>query len=676
MADSKKISELTPTTEAPHADDRLVIVDDSDKSHGSVGTTKSITFGVLKGAIEGSGHQGHQGHKGDEGTGNQGHQGHKGDEGTGNQGHQGHQGTAGTAGNDSTVRGHQGHQGHQGNKGDAGDTPTSVWSGDTLRFDVGGVQGPTSPSLKGHQGDQGVKGTDGTSVEIKGTFNSFEAIQASYGQYYNRADWSAGAMLIHSSTGDGYVWDGTPGGWSSIGQIKGPQGEQGEQGDIGPVPTHVWSGDKIKFATSYGAISGEPQYGSLSPSLSGQQGNQGHQGHQGVKGDTGSNATIGYNVVFTNGSKQGEVGVDSNGFTRLAAPLGGGLMSGWTSVSDQGDEVVRWGGNSDQAQLVPGDGTSKVDLGTTSNPFEKLYTNHIQCEKDIYVKGVFKTKHPYTDDLITTLYAHGTGGIVFASQRRFIEICTTDARVGTANAGDTGITDNRIIPIYHEHGSFYGGRNDWSYMFGKKRWGWSPQRSGDGWWAYQIEGIPEGGLKVTDQNVLTMKPLFPVILDAYYYIRLDVEKLSGTGDFFIGVRGYDSNGDALPHDPPGIAGYHAIYGMTPAAVNSNGVRMLKFGGEEETEEDPSGYSFKYPKGAMYFRVYMSFNSYPDDETYGTNVTKINSFAIENSWFANTPSSVIDSASIDEEDDLADIESMSVPTTEPSTDDIVMEDNTE
>ena len=62
MAESKKVSELIAQTQPPHTDDTFIIVDKDDATQSATsGSTKSITFGMLKDAIEEDGPQGNQG---------------------------------------------------------------------------------------------------------------------------------------------------------------------------------------------------------------------------------------------------------------------------------------------------------------------------------------------------------------------------------------------------------------------------------------------------------------------------------------------------------------------------------------------------------------------------------------------------------------------------------------
>jgi len=99
----------------------------------------------------------------------------------------------------------------------------------------------------------------------------------------------------------------------------GANGQDGATGPIGPVPSHEWSGDKIKFATSY-APSGQPNYGALSPSLTGPQGPQGNSitGPAGPEGPPGP------------AGPAGPLGGDSPVFTSTVKSVGGAGQAGFT----------------------------------------------------------------------------------------------------------------------------------------------------------------------------------------------------------------------------------------------------------------------------------------------------------------------------------------------------------
>lgn len=160
-------------------------------------------------------------------------------------GPQGPQGPTGPTGPQGP-EGPQGPQGVQGIQGEQG---------------VQGIQGEIGP--QGPQGLQGDVGPSGTSVRIQGTV-------ATVGDLPTNAN--AGEGYIVTEDGDLYFYtDGD--GWTSAGQIVGPQGPQGEQGIQG--------------------IQGEvgPQ------GIQGIQGEQGPQGIQGIQGEQGPAGADGASTI-------------------------------------------------------------------------------------------------------------------------------------------------------------------------------------------------------------------------------------------------------------------------------------------------------------------------------------------------------------------------------------------
>lgn len=261
------------------------------------------------------GPQGPQGPQGAQGeTGPQGPKGETGD--TGPTGPKGEPGTAATIaigtvitgdpGTDATVtnsgtvnaaifnftipRGEQGIQGPkgetgatgaQGQKGEPGAvfTPAVSAEGVLSWTNDGNLQNPDPVNIKGPQGEQGEtgptgpqgiegpqgpKGETGTGLDIKGTYDTLEALQAAITQPAQGDMYNVGTADPYTV----YMWDTTtpPGQWLSQGQLQGAQGPAGPQGPQGPA------GPK-----------GEQ----------GIQGEQGPQGDPGPKGDTGPQGPAG-----------------------------------------------------------------------------------------------------------------------------------------------------------------------------------------------------------------------------------------------------------------------------------------------------------------------------------------------------------------------------------------------
>ena len=195
-----------------------------------------------------TGPQGPQGPKGD--TGDTGPQGEKGDTGeTGPQGPKGEPGDIGPQG----PKGDQGEPGPQGPKGETGQT---------------GPQGPKGETGEtGPQGPKGDKGDTGTGLDIKGTYESLEALRSTVTQPQQGDMYNVGASAPYTI----YMWDETEEpDWKSQGQLQGPQGERGPEGPQGP------KGDQ-------GEVGPQGPKGDTGP-----QGNVGPEGPQGPKGETGS----------------------------------------------------------------------------------------------------------------------------------------------------------------------------------------------------------------------------------------------------------------------------------------------------------------------------------------------------------------------------------------------------
>lgn len=264
-----------------------------------------------------TGPQGPQGPKGD--TGDTGPQGEKGDTGeTGPQGPKGEPGDIGPQG----PKGDQGEPGPQGPKGDTGDTGPQGPKGDT---------GETGP-----QGPKGDKGDTGTGLDIKGTYESLEALQSAVTQPKQGDMYNVGASAPYTI----YMWDSDQ--WLSQGQLQGPQGERGPEGPQGP------KGDQ-------GEVGPQGPKGDK-----GDQGNVGPEGPQGPKGDTGSagngvesvalyegthapGTLDTYRMTYTNGTHtdyqvyNGMDGIGSGDFmANGTVPMTGALQMGGNRVTNVG----------------------------------------------------------------------------------------------------------------------------------------------------------------------------------------------------------------------------------------------------------------------------------------------------------------------------------------------------
>lgn len=272
-----------------------------------------------------TGPQGPQGPKGD--TGDTGPQGEKGDTGeTGPQGPKGEPGDIGPQG----PKGDQGEPGPQGPKGDTGDTGPQGPKGDT---------GETGP-----QGPKGDKGDTGTGLDIKGTYESLEALQSAVTQPKQGDMYNVGASAPYTI----YMWDSDQ--WLSQGQLQGPQGERGPEGPQGP------KGDQ-------GEVGPQGPKGDK-----GDQGNVGPEGPQGPKGDTGSagngvesvalyegthapGTLDTYRMTYTNGTHtdyqvyNGMDGIGSGDFmANGTVPMTGDLQMGGNKVTGMAEPTANTDG--------------------------------------------------------------------------------------------------------------------------------------------------------------------------------------------------------------------------------------------------------------------------------------------------------------------------------------------
>lgn len=258
--------------------------DKGDK--GDAFTYEDFTPEQLEALTGPKGDTGPQGPKGDTGP-----QGPKGDQGeTGPQGPKGDTGDTGPQGpkgdtGDTGPQGEQGIQGEQGVKGDKGDTGAAAGFGtptitvspstgtpsaqvtasgpDTAKifaFSFSGLKGETGPKGdKGDTGDQGPKGDTGTGLDIKGTYESLEALRQAIQSPQQGDMYNVGAVAPFTI----YMWDDGENDWVSQGQLQGPKGDTGPQGPKGDTGDTGPQGE------------------------TGAQGPAGQDGAQGPKGDNG-----------------------------------------------------------------------------------------------------------------------------------------------------------------------------------------------------------------------------------------------------------------------------------------------------------------------------------------------------------------------------------------------------
>ena len=352
-----------------------------------------------------TGPQGPQGQKGDKGdpftyedftaeqlealtgpAGPQGEPGPKGDKGdTGATGPKGEKGETGATG-PKGEKGDIGAQGPQGPKGDTGET---------------GPQGPKGDT--GEQGPQGPKGDTGTGLDIKGTYDSVELLEAAVQSPQQGDMYNVGASAPYTI----YMWDETSGtgDWVSQGQLQGakgdtgpqgPQGEPGTPGAQGPAGADGqpgedggyytpsvdasgnlnWAGSKADMPAVSGTNIRGPQGpagadgapGAQGPAgQDGAPGAQGEQGPQGPAGADGQDATINGVNALTLQTANGISSNQSGGTLTIKLPDGG----------DVGDVLKRtatsaeWGASPSGLPTggTPGQILTKTDDGTAwQNP--------------------------------------------------------------------------------------------------------------------------------------------------------------------------------------------------------------------------------------------------------------------------------------------------------------------
>lgn len=341
-----------------------------------------------------TGPQGPQGQKGDKGdpftyedftaeqlealtgpAGPQGEPGAKGEKGdTGATGPQGEKGETGATGPQGE-KGDTGAQGPQGPKGDTGET---------------GPQGPKGDT--GEQGPQGPKGDTGTGLDIKGTYDSVELLEAAVQSPQQGDMYNVGASAPYTI----YMWDETSGtgDWVSQGQLQGakgdtgpqgPQGEPGTPGAQGPAGADgqpgedggyytpsvdasgnlSWAGSKADMPAVSGTNIRGPQGpagadgapGAQGPAgQDGAPGAQGEQGPQGPAGADGQDATINGVNALTLQTANGISSRQSGSTLTIKLPDGG----------DVGDVLKRTATSAEW-------GASPSGLPTGGTPGQMLY---------------------------------------------------------------------------------------------------------------------------------------------------------------------------------------------------------------------------------------------------------------------------------------------------------------
>ena len=434
-----------------------------------------------KGDTGAQGPQGPEGPKGDAGpkgetgeTGAQGIQGPKGDTGpTGPQGEKGETGATGPQG----PKGDTGETGPQGEKGDTGAQGPQGPKGDTGET---GPQGPKGDT--GEQGPQGPKGDTGTGLDIKGTYDSVELLEAAVQSPQQGDMYNVGASAPYTI----YMWDETSGtgDWVSQGQLQGakgdtgpqgPQGEPGTPGAQGPAGADgqpgedggyytpsvdasgnlSWAGSKADMPAVSGTNIRGPQGPAGADGAPGAQGPagqdgapgvQGEQGPQGPAGADGQDATINGVNALTLQTANGISSNQSGGTLTIKLPDGGdvgdvlkrtatsaewgaspsGLPTGGTpgQMLYQGASGSEWGDKPDASSVDFTTGTTGLTSGNVQDAIEEVNDKVVES----------------TSTTVTLTAAGWTGSAAPFSQQVSCSIVAADTAVVAVDV-DTPGTD-------------------------------------------------------------------------------------------------------------------------------------------------------------------------------------------------------------------------------------------
>lgn len=317
-----------------------------------------VNQGQLQGPKGDTGPQGIPGPEGPKGdTGDTGPQGAKGETGaqgpagqTGPQGPQGQKGDKGdpftyedfTAEQLEALTGPAGPQGEPGAKGEKGDTGATGPQGEKGETGATGPQGEKGDT--GAQGPQGPKGDTGTGLDIKGTYDSVELLEAAVQSPQQGDMYNVGASAPYTI----YMWDETSGtgDWVSQGQLQGakgdtgpqgPQGEPGTPGAQGPAGADGQPGEDGGYYTPSVDASGNLSWAASKagmPAVSGTniRGPQGPAGEDGAPGEQGPAGQDGAPGAQGEQGPQGPAGADGqdatiNGVNALTLQTANGISS-------------------------------------------------------------------------------------------------------------------------------------------------------------------------------------------------------------------------------------------------------------------------------------------------------------------------------------------------------------
>lgn len=440
-----------------------------------------------KGDTGAQGPQGPEGPKGDAGpkgetgeTGAQGIQGPKGDTGpTGPQGEKGETGATGPQG----PKGDTGETGPQGEKGDTGAQGPQGPKGDTGET---GPQGPKGDT--GEQGPQGPKGDTGTGLDIKGTYDSVELLEAAVQSPQQGDMYNVGASAPYTI----YMWDETSGtgDWVSQGQLQGakgdtgpqgPQGEPGTPGAQGPAGADGQPGEDGGYYTPSVDASGNLSWSASKPDMpavsgtnirgpqgpagedgapgaqgpagqDGAPGVQGEQGPQGPAGADGQDATINGVNALTLQTANGISSNQSGGTLTIKLPDGGDVgdvLKRTATSAEWGDKPVMYVHITKSGGTYSADKTTKEIADAVQNGYavfasfadetNNVYIPVSNCSSDgtvVYFCGPTPSNQLYR--------------VTMLNEVAIVEIVSTSAYYIDFTPGSTGLTSGNVQDAIEE----------------------------------------------------------------------------------------------------------------------------------------------------------------------------------------------------------------------------------
>lgn len=191
------------------------------------------------------------------------------------------------------------------------------------------------------------KGSDGTSVNILGSYNSYEELKQAH-PTGNIGD----AYIVQ---GNMYVWNTEEQDWVDVGDIQGPAGDPGKDGANGKSAYQIW--------LENGNVGTEEEY---LASLKGDKGDTGEQGPKGDKGETGATGPQGEKGETGSQGPKGDTGPEGpqgpQGPQGIQGPAGANGTSTYF--------YVRYSANSNGSSMTtsPTSTTKYMGVASTTSP--------------------------------------------------------------------------------------------------------------------------------------------------------------------------------------------------------------------------------------------------------------------------------------------------------------------